>query len=756
MSKTPLNIFLGLINVLPLYFCFRYPLIYFHLFFLLVLLLSIRFAVCTNVFFYAVLIFPFSLFAYTPIYCFFEGLAGSNYADFMTYLLIAAYNTFAGILIFKSSNFKILISLKTVFVFLSFGVFYFTFKELIRFSDIFKFFYLYSISYALNTFVDGKPIRLQPKKIVIIAIIVGIILPFISLLKPNQNEKILIGQCFTVWAKASKQYDLSDWTLKSNYSYSLFIKELSANHKTSVLKNRNDLYKALKQNEVFILNMPTVPLKNKEIKEIVNFVKSGNRLIIITDHTDLYGHGRVANKILSEFNLSVRYDALFKADRNSGTIYFGNYLERSQSLMTANSIATLIPSYVFGWAHNYLSENPNYTRPNFFGSLSWTADDIKSTYPVCSFTQYGKGSITIWCDSTVFSNFAIYQPYVLTSMMVMLNWATILSLLPIFYLFMVSLVLIYLLVIIIAKKPAKLVLYCLVLMAMCFSGFYFVFGIGPFIKNTGKEQLDVYCKPEIINEIRQGPLQINNKYSFLFSNLARFGIRPIWRGICPPKSSGQKILWLVDSSDYEPFMHENNKNIYVIFTNVPYGKINFKLTPYTLKLAKNHFIPVYNQENRTIYLNKDKKLNGKAYDMNIFCGTNVVTDNVLGDWWSSIDVSPYKKETLKMITNWIKYGDSISAYIYPESLKLGESCNGYLLIPGEANKISITTQKPHIYDNKYTYIGGGVWGIVEEYENQIIIYGGPETSDDYIPGKEVRWLIKLIKTPECQSIFINN
>ena len=80
------------------------------------------------------LIFPFSLFAYTPIYCFFEGLAGSNYADFMTYLLIAAYNTFVGILIFKSSNFKILISLKTVLVFFSFGVFYFTFKELIRFN----------------------------------------------------------------------------------------------------------------------------------------------------------------------------------------------------------------------------------------------------------------------------------------------------------------------------------------------------------------------------------------------------------------------------------------------------------------------------------------------------------------------------------------------------------------------------------------------------------------------------------------------
>ena len=126
----------------------------------------------------------------------------------------------------------------------------------------------------------------------------------------------------------------------------------------------------------------------------------------------------------------------------------------------------------------------------------------------------------------------------------------------------------------------------------------------------------------------------------------------------------------------------------------------------------------------------------------VFSSYGVINDIVMGDWWATTDVSPYRKEMAKRFTDWIKYQHNIISYQYPQ---IGIS---------KGNKKMILTQKigptktphsiriiPFEYEKqKYAYLGGELWGIFSKTGNKISIIGEPETSDNYLKYAKNRFL----------------
>lgn len=199
------------------------------------------------------------------------------------------------------------------------------------------------------------------------------------------------------WAKSSEKYSLSKLNISSAYSYSEFADLISA---TSLDVDRLDR----SIDELWIIT-PTTPFSEIQKLKLFNWVKQGGHLILLTDHTDLYGHARVANSFLNKFGIFTSLTATFS---NNKADYADDSFVGKFKLMTGTSIGGrgIWPTLTGLW----YEENAYYGNPNFFGPLRLSGDDKFTRLVLSGKKQFGLGHITVLADSTPFANFAVYQP----------------------------------------------------------------------------------------------------------------------------------------------------------------------------------------------------------------------------------------------------------------------------------------------------------------------------------------------------------
>ena len=197
-----------------------------------------------------------------------------------------------------------------------------------------------------------------------------------------------------VWAKTDQlpkgQEALST---KHQYGYEQF--------KTSQHAELVSPHQSLKGFDELILITPTIPFDDEFANAVSNWTSSGGRLLIVADHTNLFGHQTVLKKIVEEFGIALRPDALFETDTNGGI--YGNLVEKFAGLTPCSISKGVIPRLkMAGW-----SERPDYTATSFFGKMDPTNDDQWGHHVVLGSKRYGLGEVSVFSDSTFFANFAI-------------------------------------------------------------------------------------------------------------------------------------------------------------------------------------------------------------------------------------------------------------------------------------------------------------------------------------------------------------
>ena len=199
------------------------------------------------------------------------------------------------------------------------------------------------------------------------------------------------------WANADAEWNLDHVTIRSAYAYSELAKLLSAERLS--LTDLNAQYR-----EAWMVT-PTNPLSAEELSGLRSWVNQGGSLIIVTDHTDVFGHGRVANQILTPLGMSTDYTAFFptEEDDQAKNGWFGNYQMRTTTTFRGYGIFPLITA-------RWFNEAPDYSTKNFFGRLRATGEDEHMRRVVAGVRPYGRGRIVLMADSTMFSNFATYAP----------------------------------------------------------------------------------------------------------------------------------------------------------------------------------------------------------------------------------------------------------------------------------------------------------------------------------------------------------
>jgi hypothetical protein len=211
--------------------------------------------------------------------------------------------------------------------------------------------------------------------------------------RPNGVAYIENGK----WAKTDQPFRLEGLDIASSYSYSEFLR-LIGGHLTEPV--------ALSEKErIAWIITPTKPFSDRELENLEKWVRQGGHLIAVSDHTDLFGHGRTMNSLLTRFGLGCTYTATI-TDKSRDPITYGDggkFSILTGDTATGSSIWPLASTLEY-------RELAYYARPNFFGPLSPEGNTPFSRWVIMGCKSIGKGAVTLVTDSTVLSNFAVFQP----------------------------------------------------------------------------------------------------------------------------------------------------------------------------------------------------------------------------------------------------------------------------------------------------------------------------------------------------------
>ena len=235
--------------------------------------------------------------------------------------------------------------------------------------------------------ISGRIVQVLP------LFFVAYLMPLPASILSTSNPKRAILDA-GLWGKISNLPTGGDALVtKHQYTYERFKESLGAD----VIGLDHSLAQI---DELYIIT-PTQPFEVKNIQAICNWTKKGGRLVVIADHTNLFGHQTVLEQLLKEFEIVLRPDAIFETKTNGGI--YSNFFVKFAGLTPCSISEGVIPRLkMSGW-----SENPDYTASSFFGEMSLSNDDRYGRYPILGARRYGIGEVSIFTDSTFFANFTI-------------------------------------------------------------------------------------------------------------------------------------------------------------------------------------------------------------------------------------------------------------------------------------------------------------------------------------------------------------
>lgn len=182
--------------------------------------------------------------------------------------------------------------------------------------------------------------------------------------------------------------------------------------------------------DVLICKIPTRPYSMQEIDAVKRFVRRGGGLLVIGEHTNVFKSGVYLNSLTKHFGFTFRDDCLFGLDQvfvqrytppmvPHPTVRYVPYLEFATS-------CSIEPGGTTGRAAirglGLKNKAADYHAFNYYPSPSDAADMRYGAFAQLWTMRYGEGRIAAFTDSTIFSNFSIFEPGKKELWMGMVEW----------------------------------------------------------------------------------------------------------------------------------------------------------------------------------------------------------------------------------------------------------------------------------------------------------------------------------------------
>ena len=235
----------------------------------------------------------------------------------------------------------------------------------------------------------------------------------------NYKEgRVLIDEKHSDWERTTKEYNTKWYGPESGYNYYCMADYLSYYYHLD--KNFDEITPDLLSGyDVLILKIPTEPFSGEEVQAIVQFVKRGGGLLLLGEHTNVFGSSAYLNPIAKQFNFSFRYDCLFDIERKFEQVYV-------RPELLAHPIVQNMPPFLFAVScsiepESYLAQKVilasglksldiDYHSTNFYPQVKDAANMNFGSFIQMIAVENGEGRVAAFTDSTVFSNFSAFIP----------------------------------------------------------------------------------------------------------------------------------------------------------------------------------------------------------------------------------------------------------------------------------------------------------------------------------------------------------
>ena len=242
----------------------------------------------------------------------------------------------------------------------------------------------------------------------------GLYWDFVGTRKPG---RILVDEFHSKWEPTERAMDTSWYGHLSGYNYATMYDYWSRFYDVGRIKN-NITDATLKNCDVLVLKTPTSAYAENEVDAIVKWVEAGGGVLLVGEHTDVFGTGSHLNQIARRYNFQFNSDCLFGLD----SVFEEHYdlpliphpiLQRMPDMDFAVS-CSLDPQNSGGFTvmrGAALKSMPaDYHASNFYPQVEDRPESRYGAFAQLLALRAGGGRIAAFTDSTIWSNFCYFEP----------------------------------------------------------------------------------------------------------------------------------------------------------------------------------------------------------------------------------------------------------------------------------------------------------------------------------------------------------
>ncbi len=246
-----------------------------------------------------------------------------------------------------------------------------------------------------------------------------------------KEGRVQVVERHSTWEPTTNPYDTQLYGEPGSYNYGAIYEYCSQFYQMSRLLPDDTLdLAAIQQCDVLVIKTPTSRYDVEEVQSIVRFVEQGGSLLLIGDHTNVFNMNTYLNDISRHFGFTFRNDLLFRI----GDPYRQAYtppkiahpiLQRvppmhfavSCSIDPGTSRGTMVVRNV-----GLYNLPPAYHESNYHPQAEYRPNMQYGAWCQLWSTTLGRGRVVAFADSTLFSNFCVFQPGKTELFMGMLQW----------------------------------------------------------------------------------------------------------------------------------------------------------------------------------------------------------------------------------------------------------------------------------------------------------------------------------------------
>lgn len=232
--------------------------------------------------------------------------------------------------------------------------------------------------------------------------------------------RVMFVERHSEWEPSDHPYDTETYGELSSYNYKAAYDYLGQYYEMSRLLESEPIDdRRLAACDVLVIKTPTARYSRPEIEAVVRFVRRGGGLLFVGDHTNYERSSTYMNDIARQFGFAFRHDLLFSFGPSPyEQVFRRGWLPHPAVQHVAEMdfavSCSIDPGLSAGRAAirslGLWNMPPEYHIENFHPFPQHCPEMRYGAFIQLWATRYGQGRVLAFTDSTIFSNFCIFQP----------------------------------------------------------------------------------------------------------------------------------------------------------------------------------------------------------------------------------------------------------------------------------------------------------------------------------------------------------